>query len=97
MPAVLVETAFITNPSDNHLLSRNPFRKKIANAIATGIYNTVKIKEQKRTHWAVPFFDLIKEEGLVQDQYPLEKEVSWGEFSMVLSRLIERLKNKQIF
>jgi N-acetylmuramoyl-L-alanine amidase len=97
MPAVIVETAFITNPSDNHLLSQNPFRKKIANAIAIGIFNTVQIKEQKSSHWAVPFFDLIREEGLVQDQYPLEKEVSWGEFSMVLSRLLEKLKNKQMF
>ena len=92
MTAVLVETAFITNPSDNHLLSRNPFRKKIANAIATGIYNTVQINEQKSSHWALPFFNQIKEEGLVQDQYPLEKEVSWGEFSMVLARLIEKIK-----
>jgi N-acetylmuramoyl-L-alanine amidase len=92
MTAVLVETAFITNPSDNHLLSRNPFRKKIANAIATGIYNIVQINEQKGSHWALPFFNLIREEGLVQDQHPLEKEVSWGELSMVLARLLEKLR-----
>lgn len=97
MTAVLVNTAFITNPSDNQLLSRNPFRKKIANAIAIGIYNTVQIIEQKASHWALSFFDQIKEEGLVKDQYPLEKAVSWGEFSMVLARLIEKFKNKGMF
>jgi N-acetylmuramoyl-L-alanine amidase len=94
MPTVIVETAFLTNPSDNHLLSQNPFRKKIANAIATGIFNTVQIKRQKGGHWAAPFFEAIREEGLVQDQYPLDKGVTWGELSMVLSRLIERVKNQ---
>ncbi len=92
---VLVKTAFITNPSDNHLLSQNPFRKKIANAIATGIFNTIEISRQEGSHWAAPFFEGIKEEGLVQDEYPLDKVVSWGELSMVLSRLIEKLKRKE--
>ncbi len=95
IPVVLVETAFITNPSDNHLLSQNPFRKKIANAIATGIFNTIEICQQKSSHWALPFFNGIREEGLVHDEYPLDKQVSWGELSMILFRLLEKFKRKE--
>ncbi len=89
---VLVETAFITNPSDNQLISRNSFRKKVANAIAMGIYNVAKLNGQKVSHWATPFFDQLKEEGIVKEQYPLEKAVSWGELSMVLACLLKRIK-----
>lgn len=95
MTTVLVNTAFITNPSDNRLLSQNPFRKKVANAIATGIFNTIQISGQKGGHWALPYYTGIKEEGLVQDEYPLDKNVSWGELSMVLFRLLERVKKSQ--
>ena len=37
MPAVLVETAFITNPTEAKLLSKGKFREKIAQGIADGI------------------------------------------------------------
>lgn len=37
MPAVLVETAFMTNPSDERLLNKEFFRKRVAAAICEGI------------------------------------------------------------
>ncbi|RRD90312.1 N-acetylmuramoyl-L-alanine amidase [Conchiformibius steedae] len=37
IPAVLVETAFLSNPQDEALLSSSEFRRKIAHAIAEGI------------------------------------------------------------
>jgi N-acetylmuramoyl-L-alanine amidase len=37
MPAVLVETAFLSNPSDNALLSSPAWRQKVAELIANGI------------------------------------------------------------
>ncbi|MCU5771100.1 N-acetylmuramoyl-L-alanine amidase AmiA [Erwiniaceae bacterium BAC15a-03b] len=37
IPSVLVETSFITNPSEEQLLGTTAFRKKIAGAIADGI------------------------------------------------------------
>lgn len=89
---VLVEVAFITNPSDNQLISRNSFRKKIANAIAMGIYNIAEADVQRVSHWALPFFDQLREEGIVKEQYPLEKAVSWGELSMVLVHFLKRVK-----
>ncbi|MBU4560953.1 N-acetylmuramoyl-L-alanine amidase [bacterium] len=33
MPAVLVETAFMTNPADERLLNKETFREKVAEAI----------------------------------------------------------------
>jgi N-acetylmuramoyl-L-alanine amidase len=37
MPAVLVETNFITNRSEERLLARDDFRERVATAIADGI------------------------------------------------------------
>ncbi len=37
MPAILVESAFISNPSDAHLLKQPGYRRRIAEAIATGV------------------------------------------------------------
>jgi N-acetylmuramoyl-L-alanine amidase len=37
MPAVLVETAFLSNPSDYALLSSPAWRQKVAESIADGI------------------------------------------------------------
>lgn len=37
IPSILVETAFISNPTEERLLSSSDFRKKMANAIAIGI------------------------------------------------------------
>ncbi|MDM3871560.1 N-acetylmuramoyl-L-alanine amidase [Porticoccus sp. W117] len=37
MPSILVETGFISNPSDRKLLVQSGFQKKMANAIFTGV------------------------------------------------------------
>jgi N-acetylmuramoyl-L-alanine amidase len=37
MPAILIETAFLTNPGDNALLTSAAWRQKVAQAIADGI------------------------------------------------------------
>lgn len=37
IPSILVETAFISNPTEERLLSGSDFRKKVANSIANGI------------------------------------------------------------
>ncbi|MCV6605541.1 MAG: N-acetylmuramoyl-L-alanine amidase [Porticoccaceae bacterium] len=39
MPSILVETGFISNPSDRKLLVQRSFQKKMANAVFTGIEN----------------------------------------------------------
>lgn len=47
MPAVLVETAFISNTEEKRLLMTDAFRKKIAKAIAEGIDEYYGKKEEK--------------------------------------------------
>lgn len=89
--SVIVETAFITNPSDNRLLSQNSFRKKLANAIAAGIFDTIGKESLEREHWARKYFNRIKKEGLVTGDHLLDSGVTWGELSVVLSRLLDRL------
>ncbi len=42
VPAVLVETAFMTNPADEKLLNKESFRKKVAEAICEGIIEYFK-------------------------------------------------------
>ena len=37
MPAVLIETAFLTNPSDYALLASSAWRQKVVQEIADGI------------------------------------------------------------
>lgn len=37
IPSILVETSFITNPAEEHLLGTTAFREKIARAIADGV------------------------------------------------------------
>lgn len=37
IPSILVETAFISNPTEERLLSGSDFRKKVANSVANGI------------------------------------------------------------
>lgn len=45
VPAVLIECGFISNHEESELLFDNDYQKKIANAIVTGIENTLKTKD----------------------------------------------------
>ncbi|MBU3159528.1 N-acetylmuramoyl-L-alanine amidase [Clostridium frigoris] len=45
--AILVETGFITNPSEEKLLNSSAYQTKVANAIAKGILNTLGITNIK--------------------------------------------------
>jgi len=92
--SVIVETAFLTSPSDNKLLSLNSFRKKLANAIATGIFNTIGMEHLEEEHWAKEYFEKIKKEGLVLNEHLLDEGVTWGEFSVVLTRLLDRMEEE---
>ncbi|MDA8235164.1 MAG: N-acetylmuramoyl-L-alanine amidase [Clostridia bacterium] len=43
-------------------------------------------------HWARAAFDFLKKQGLVTEEHNLDSPVSWGEFSVVLKRLWDKLK-----
>ena len=42
MPAVLLETGFVTNAAESQLLATQPYQQKIANAMAEGIINYLR-------------------------------------------------------
>jgi len=51
MPAVLVETAFISNPAEEKLLADDAWRDRFAEAIAIGICNHLGIQYKKEVVW----------------------------------------------
>lgn len=68
MPAILIETAFISNPNEEKLLKNAEFQERIATAIAKGVcgYAGVEYKEAAKVpetqsdyadHWAKIFID----------------------------------------
>lgn len=50
IPSVLVETSFITNPGEEKLLGTAAFRKKIANAIASGVISYFHWFDNQKAH-----------------------------------------------
>lgn len=48
IPSILIETAFISNPEEERLLTNNNFRVKCAQAIADGVQDFVKVSVLKR-------------------------------------------------
>lgn len=47
MPAILVETAFISNPTEEQLLADNDFQQRMADSIASGILDYARDNELK--------------------------------------------------
>ncbi len=68
MPAVLVESAFISNPVEEALLKTSVFQKKVAQSICQGMVNHVANYYQGfrdvRTHWARESIEYVAEAGL---------------------------------
>jgi N-acetylmuramoyl-L-alanine amidase len=90
---IIIECAFISNKENNQLLQKEDFKQKIAQAICNAI---VKYREeiQYNTHWAREYFDKIQSAGLVIEEHDLSSKVTWGEFSTVLARLLEKIIKK---
>ncbi len=57
MPAVLIELAFISNPTEEKLLGSSEFQKKCAQAIADGILNYLGIERKKIVE--ISFADIL--------------------------------------
>ena len=45
MPAVLVEVAFISHPTEEKLLADDAFRKKVAHGISQGVLQFIRSEE----------------------------------------------------
>ena len=82
MPAVLAETAFITNPDEEKMMREADFSKKAAYAMAKGICEfcgvSIKAETEKNEHWGRVYLDNLIKKGYIEspglwecfDEYP---------------------------
>ncbi len=99
MPAILTENLFIDTKEDAARLQDPLFRDKIAAATVNGIIKALDMAPQQPApqqpeappHWAVEYFKRLRDEGLVDSSHNLDAPVTWGEFSAVISRLLDKL------
>ncbi len=77
MPAVLIETAFITNETEENIMLEPGFAAKAALGIAEGIYEYLgyagKAAEAKE-HWGKEYLDKLKGKGFISN------EELWSDF-----------------
>ncbi|WP_276662320.1 N-acetylmuramoyl-L-alanine amidase family protein [Syntrophomonas wolfei] len=76
MPAVLIETAFISNAAEEELLSTPAFQAEAAKAIADGVLDYFGIKKEVKTvdntvsEWANTAWEWAVSKGLIADNNP---------------------------
>jgi len=95
MPAVLLENLFIDTDSDAVKLKDPAFRDKAAGAIASGVVKAFNLQGNipppPPPHWAIKDFQRLVDAGLVTGQHNLDANVTWGQMSAVLARLLDEL------
>jgi len=95
MPAILLENLFIDRQEDMLKLRDPVFREAVAAAIAGGVAKIFGFEipgelPQQSPHWAYQDFLRLKNAGLVRDDHDLDAPITWGEFSAVIARLMEK-------
>jgi len=75
MPAILIELAFISNPTEEKLLGSPEFQKKCAQAIADGILNYLGIERKKTVE--VTFVDVLFNGQLLDEKAVLIENTSY--------------------
>ncbi len=102
MPAVLLENLFIDNKGDAQKLKEPVFLDGLAKAVSSGIVKAMGIQppsvpatlppvSEPKPHWAQKDYERIRQAGLVMDVHNLYSQVTWGELSAVLARLLDKL------
>lgn len=82
MPAILVETGFITNADDVNMLMNKP--NLFATAISDGILNFLEIPNQKSNY----DIEKLHQQGIISDYHDPESYVKWGEFAAVINKIL---------
>ena len=70
MPAVLIETAFITNADEEEMMQKEDFYNKTATAIANGIFTTLGITPKKNdtlAHWGMKHLESLQKKGYIKN------------------------------
>ncbi len=92
--SIIVEGAFVTHKENNELLQKDEFRAKMTKAIGKGIIQFTETYFGKlQKHWAEDNFLRLKKEGLIYDEHDLNSYVTWGEFSTVITRLLDKKRD----
>ena len=92
MPAVLIETAFITNPAEEELMISPGFSRKMANTIAeaVGIYFGIDYTPETTPHWAETHLDNLVRKGYINSPEQWSKFDEKASIAMVLA-LIDKI------
>lgn len=83
MPAILVETAFMSNPQNLDLLLQKP--DDFAKGIANGIIKFIK----SLNYGQKDDIEKLRMNGIVDKYYDPRSYVTWGEFASVILKLLE--------
>lgn len=95
--SIIVEGAFVTNKENNGLLQKDEFRTKMTKAIGKGVMQfSEKHFGKYQKHWAEDNYKKLKNEGLIFDDHDLNSYVTWGEFSTILTRLLDKNKDNTL-
>ncbi|MDP9751952.1 MULTISPECIES: N-acetylmuramoyl-L-alanine amidase family protein [Thermoanaerobacter] len=86
MPAILVETAFMSNPQNLDLLLQKP--EVFAEAIAVGLMKLLQGTDYKQ----VDDIEKLQMKGIINKHYDPKSFVTWGEFASVIIKILEGTK-----
>lgn len=102
MPAILVETAFISNEEERKLLQKKDFQNKLAVAIVKGIcqYYGIKPKEEykvpeiKVPEWKESSVKSALEKGILNQYHDPLEQVDMGTLCTMLLAVLQKKHNK---
>jgi N-acetylmuramoyl-L-alanine amidase len=91
MPAVLVETAFISNPQEEAMLKTDAFQVAAAQAIANGVLDYFGIKKEAKPvadQWKLDLLAQAKQEGLISGEHnPDDTATKWFVLAVAINIL----------
>lgn len=89
--AIIVEGGFITNAEDAELLKKDEYLMSESVAIGSAVVEYLGLK-LKSDNWWTEAMQRMVFAGLVEDEHSGSATVTWGEFAVVMSRLLDKLK-----
>ncbi|MGE4284874.1 MAG: N-acetylmuramoyl-L-alanine amidase, partial [Clostridia bacterium] len=90
MPAVLIETMFISNLQEEERLNDLQWQEDFTTHLSKIIPNYLgyeRVREEEEKHYAQDAFDMWKEKGIVFEDHDLNVPITWGEYVITQHRL----------
>lgn len=89
--AIIVEGGFVTNSADAELLKKEDFLMSEAAAIGSAVVEYLGLKLKSSNWWDEAMQRMVRL-GLIENEHNGNQAVTWGEFAVVMSRLLDKLK-----